>query len=74
MTHNIMLWANSSESNKVFLLQKKSIRIMADVQGVSYRELFQKFQILPLASEYLLELITFINNWKMFQTNSDVQR
>jgi len=38
----------------------------------SYRELFKKFNILPLASEYLLSLSFVVDNIEKFQTNSDI--
>jgi hypothetical protein len=57
----------------MFKVQKKIIRIMASVkQRVSCTELFKKFNIYPLASEFLLSLLSFImDNMKKFQTNSD---
>jgi hypothetical protein len=37
------------------------------------RELFKKFNILPLASEFLLSLLSFVvDNIEKFQTNSDI--
>jgi hypothetical protein len=47
---------------------------MAGVQRrVSYRDLFKKFNILPLASEFLLSLLSFIvDNMEKFQTISDI--
>jgi hypothetical protein len=40
---------------------------------VSCRELFRKFNILPLASEFLLSLLCFIvDNMEKFQTKSDI--
>jgi hypothetical protein len=52
------------------------IRIMAGVKrGVSCRELFKKFNILPLASEFLLLLLSFlVGNMEKLQTNSDIHR
>jgi hypothetical protein len=39
----------------------------------SCRELFKKFNILPLASEFLLLLLSFVvDNIEKFQTNSDI--
>jgi hypothetical protein len=39
----------------------------------SCRELFKKFNILPLASELLLSLLSFVvYNTETFQTNSDI--
>jgi hypothetical protein len=47
---------------------------MADTKRrASCRELFKKFNILPLASEFLLSLLSFItDNIETFQTNSDI--
>jgi hypothetical protein len=42
-------------AKKVFYIQKKIIRIMAgNKRRVSCRELFKKFNILPVASKFLL--------------------
>jgi hypothetical protein len=39
----------------------------------SCRELFKKFNILPLSSEFLLSLLSFVvDNIEKLQTNSDV--
>jgi hypothetical protein len=39
----------------------------------SCRELFKKFNILPLACEFLLSLLSFVvDNLETFQTNSDI--
>jgi hypothetical protein len=59
MTYGIIFWSNLSNSNKIFLLQKKVLRIMAVTQKrESYRKSFKKLHILPLAREYFLALIT----------------
>jgi hypothetical protein len=58
---------NSTDSKRAFIIQKKIIRIMAGVnKKVSCRELFKKFNILPLASEFLLSLLFFLlwTTWK----------
>jgi hypothetical protein len=38
----------------------------------SCTELFKKFNILPLASEFLLSLLFVVDNLETFQTNSDI--
>jgi hypothetical protein len=38
----------------------------------SCREFFKKFNILPLASEFLLSLSSFVKDIKKYQTNSDI--
>jgi hypothetical protein len=41
--------------------------------GVSCRKLFQKFNILPLASEYIFYLLSFVvEHLEKLQTNTDV--
>jgi cytochrome c oxidase subunit IV len=47
---------------------------MADTKRrASCRELFTKFNILALASEFLLSTLSFVvDNFETFQTNSDI--
>jgi hypothetical protein len=61
MSYEVIFWGNSTDSKRVFIIQKKIIRIMAGVKRrVSCRELFKKFNILPLMSEFLLSLLFFV--------------
>jgi hypothetical protein len=51
--HGIILGGNSSNSKKVFTLQKKIIRIMVGTHPrISCRRLFKKLEILPVPSQY----------------------
>jgi hypothetical protein len=60
MTYGIIFWGNSSLGATIFGLQKEAIRIMEECGNrVSCRDLFRKFHILPLTSQYLLSLIMF---------------
>jgi hypothetical protein len=74
MSYGVIFWGNSTDSKRVFIIQKKIIRIMAGFKRiVSCRELLKKFNILPLASEFLLSLQSFVvDNMEKFQTNSDI--
>jgi IS1 family transposase len=74
MKYGIIFWGNSSDSKKMFTLQKKIVRIMVGIKPQnSCRELFKRLQILPLPCEYILPLLNFIiNNQEHFQTNSAV--
>jgi hypothetical protein len=74
ISYGVIFWGNSTDSKRVFIIQKKIIRIMAGVKRIiSCRELFKKFSILPLVSEFLLSLLSFVvNNMGKFQTNSDI--
>jgi hypothetical protein len=61
-------------AKKVFYNQKTIIRIMAGTRRrASCRGLFKKFNILPLASEFLLSLLSFVvDNTEIFKTKSDI--
>jgi hypothetical protein len=70
-TYGIVLWGNSSEAKKIFLLQKKVIRI---IMGMKHREScrpsFKKIKILTLTSQYILSLMTLTaNNLECFTFN-----
>jgi hypothetical protein len=74
MSYGVIFWGNSAGKKRVFIIQQKIIRILAGVKRrVFCRELFKKFNILPLASEFLLSLLSFVvDNMEKFQTNSDM--
>jgi hypothetical protein len=74
MSYGIIFWGNSTDCKKVFCIQEKIIRIMAGTKRrASCRELFKKFNILPLASEFLVSLSSFVvENTETFQTNADI--
>jgi hypothetical protein len=56
-----MFWGNSAESDDIFKIQKRIIRIiMNSNKNVSYRELFKKLRILPLQSQYIYSILLFI--------------
>jgi hypothetical protein len=48
------------DSKSIINIQKKIITIMAGVKKVSRRELLKKFNIIPLVSEFLLSLLSFV--------------
>jgi hypothetical protein len=71
--HIIIHWWNSSDSHKVFVMQKKIIRIMMGGGPMHTWGLFKKLGILPIPCVYLLPLMTFVvNNFDKFQTNNSV--
>jgi hypothetical protein len=63
-------------ARKYFYIQKKIFTIMASTKRrASGRESFKKFNILPLASEFLLSLLSFVvDNVETFQTNSNIHK
>jgi hypothetical protein len=76
LSYELIFWGNSTDSNKIFIIQKKIIRIMAGVKSrASCRTLFQKFNILPLASEFIFCLLSFVvEHLDKFQRNTDVHK
>jgi hypothetical protein len=73
MSYGIIFWGNSSYSTMIFNMQKKAIRIIEGCGNrVSCRNLFNKLQILPLASQYMLSLLMFVvQNKNLFMANNE---
>jgi hypothetical protein len=69
-----IIWGNSSNSKRIFTLQKKIIRIMAGAKPRNLcRSLFKKLGILPLPCGYIFSLMnSIVNNLELFQTNSAI--
>jgi len=74
VTYEIIFWCNSVHSQQVFKIQKRIIRLIANLRVKdSCRCTFKKLGILPLYSQYLYSLLLFVaKNREMFQSNSDV--
>jgi len=70
----IIFWGNSSNSGKIFTVQKKTVSLMTGAQArTSHRSPFKHLEILPVPCQYILSLTNFIiNNQKIFQTNSSI--
>jgi len=74
INYGIIFWGNSSESNKIFLAQKKMVRIMtASRPKTSCKPLFQSLGILTVTSQYILSLIKFLlQNQEQFTSSTAV--
>jgi len=74
MNYVIIFWGNSSESNKIFLAQKKIVRIMTGSRPkTSCKPLFQSLGILTITSQYILSLIKFlVQNQEKFTSHIEV--
>ncbi len=62
LRYGIVLWGSTSQTNfqRVFILQKRAVRIMAKLNGrTSCRNHFKTLKILTLASIYIYELLIF---------------
>jgi hypothetical protein len=62
--YEIIVWGNSTNSGKIYTLQKKIIRIMAGTQPRnSCRSPFKQLEILPVPCQHILLLMdSIINN------------
>jgi hypothetical protein len=74
MSYGLIFWGSSSSVNKVFILQKKIIRIIYNAgPRESCRDIFRRNQIFMLYSQYIYSLLLFtIKNIHLFTTNNEV--
>jgi hypothetical protein len=73
LSYSIIFWGQASNSKRLFLSQKRVLRIMTG-QGnrSSCRNLFKQLGILPLKSQYIYSILLFVSkNWNYFITNYD---
>lgn len=72
LSYGIMFWGISHNADRIFKLQKMAVRNIANVtRRASCRNLFKKFNILPLASVYILKTLIYVKiNINMFSTNN----
>ena len=58
LRYGVTLWGCDPESNKIFRLQKKAIRIIGRVgKHISCRKTFKDLNILPLPCLYISEIV-----------------
>ena len=76
MNYGIIFWAGSSYAKKVFILQKRIIRIITNTKPTeSCREVYKKLKIMPFYSLYIYSLLLYvINNKGVFNFNNDVHK
>lgn len=69
MTYGVLIWGNSTDANRVFIMQKRALRTLAGVKPRdSCRELFVKHKIMTHYSTYLFEILMFVRrNLPMFR-------
>jgi hypothetical protein len=74
MEFGIIFWGVSVESKRIFLQQKRIIRIMSrSSTRTTCKILFRKLKILTLISQYILSLMRFLSfNLDIFKFNSSV--
>lgn len=74
MVYGVIHWGNSSWAKKVFLVQKKAVRILAGKKPkFSCRKLFKDLRILTLACVYIYNIIKFMHSkYNEFPLNSSI--
>jgi hypothetical protein len=72
--YGIIFWGNSTDADRVFILQTRIIRIMTRVGSrSSCRGLFKKLDILPVPCQCIFSLMMFVvDNQDNFQTNLSI--
>jgi hypothetical protein len=61
MRYGIIFWGSFTHAKKVFILQKKIIRIMMNTKPRdSCKEIFKKLEIMTLYSQYIHSLLIYI--------------
>lgn len=63
LSYGLILWGNSTEVNRVFIVQKKCIRAIGGIPSwESCKPLFKKFKVLTLPCMYIFECAKFVRN------------
>lgn len=72
LLYGLLFWGNATNSHKVFVLQKRCVRIIAGAHPCAPSlPIFKAFQILPLPCLYIFSVVSFIHsNISLFPTNS----
>ena len=76
LSYGIIFWGNSTNINKLFILQKRIVRIISNIgPRDSCRQAFKKLKIMTLHSQYIFSLILFtIDNKHLFTHNNELYR
>ena len=74
LSYGIIFWGNSTNVNKLFILQKKIVRILSNLGSKgSCKKAFKNLEIMTLHSQYIYSLILFtIDNKHLFTSNSEI--
>jgi hypothetical protein len=74
ISYGIIFWGGASQALKVFVMQKRILRVMMNMRPRdSCREIFKRMKIMTLYSQYIYALLLFVtNNKNLFQNNSEL--
>ena len=71
--YGIILWGGTGASNRVFLLQKRCLRLIMKASRNSCRGFFKESGLLTVPCIYVLEIATYAwKNKSAWQTGGDV--
>lgn len=75
MSYGIIIWGTSPHANKIFMIQKKAIRIIFGLSNIdSCRPIFKSHKLLTFTSVYILEVMKFFRkNEKIFDCDKRVR-
>lgn len=75
LRYGLILWGNSVDAQRAFVLQKKCIRSICGAHYLdSCKPLFKKLNILPLPCLYIFEIGNFVHKYDgLFKKNKDYQ-
>jgi len=76
MSYSVIFWGNCSYAKKVFIFQKKIIRIITNTRPRdSCWETFRNMQIMTLYSQYVYSLLFFtVDNKHIFTANNEIHK
>lgn len=76
LLYGTIFWGNSSRVNKIFILQKAAVRLLANAPfGSHCRELFKEFGILPVPCIFIYESLLLIHKKiNSFSSHSDIHQ
>jgi hypothetical protein len=71
MSYGIIFWGHSTNTQRIFILQKRAVRLITGQNNrVSCRHFFKKLEILPLKSQYIYSTLVFVSKHNhLFTTN-----
>lgn len=76
ISYGTLIWGNSTQSQDIFILQKKAIRAIMKLSSRSTcRNAFRKLNVMTLATLYIFELLKFVKlNKTKFSLNENVHQ
>ena len=74
LSYGIIFWGNSAHAKKIFIIQKKSIRIITKSKLTdSCRQHFINLEIMTMYSQYVYSLMVHtVQNQQIYAANTDI--